>query len=429
MRILLWLICLFIGAGVLSAQSTPYAFEEPKSQFCTPVKNQQQTGTCWAFSAASFLESEIQRMGKGEHDLSEMYVVRHIYRQKCENYVRRQGTAQLDEGGLAHDLLNAVSRYGIVPENVYPGRKDPSKPLNHTELLKNLRQACNRYVDLGKKGQLPADWLGTIDSLLDQEFGPLPTKFAYDRGVYSPYSFRDFLGIRPADYVSITSFSHQPYHRQFVLEVPDNFSGGAFYNLYLEEMMQSLDFALQQGYTVEWDADVSNEGFSRSTGLAIVPALSWAAKTEEQRVATFQQRESEQTITPELRQRLFDQQTTQDDHLMHIIGTVQEKNGELFYVVKNSWGTMSERNGFVYVSKSYMMLNTLSFTIHKSALPYEVRRRIGLELPEDNTRDGSSLRTPEQQIQSSTKREGKPPAHMRSIPAESFKKEKGSRGN
>ncbi|MCC6280807.1 MAG: aminopeptidase [Saprospiraceae bacterium] len=358
-----------------------YDFKEPVKLSVTPVKSKDQTGTCWSFSTASFLESEALRLGKGEHDLSEMFVVRHVYRQKCENYVRRQGTAQFSEGGLAHDLLNAVEQYGIVPESIYPGRTDAGKPYNHQKLVKNLSDLCKGFVKQGKEGKLSENWLAEVDKALDEEFGPVPTQFTYNNTMFTPVSFREFLGIQADDYVSISSFTHHPFFEKFILEVPDNFANGQFYNLPLSEMMRSINYSLQQGYTVEWDADVSNAGFAPQNGLAIVPERSWEDKDAVAQSNTFKMWEPEKKISQELRQKLFDQQVTTDDHLMHIVGLLNESHGGAYFVVKNSWGEISGLKGFVNVSDAYMRQNTISFTVHKNALPKDIRRRLGLETP------------------------------------------------
>lgn len=364
----------------LFAQSqNAYDFKQAVQLSATPVKSQDQTGTCWSFSTASFLESEALRMGKGTHDLSEMYVVRHVYRQKCENYVRRQGTAQFGEGGLAHDLLNAVNRYGIVPESNYPGREDTDQPFNHQKIEKSLLSLCKDFVKQGKEGKLSDQWLTRIDSLLDEEFGAVPTQFTYNNTLFTPVSFREYLGIQPDDYVSITSFSHHPFYEKFILEVPDNFANGTFYNLPLGEMMRCLNHSLQQGYSVEWDADVSNAGFSAQNALAIVPERSWKDKDATAQSNTFKTWEPEKNVTQEYRQKLFDQQITTDDHLMHIVGLTSESHSGAYFIVKNSWGEISDLKGFVNVSDAYMRLNTISFTVHKNALPQDVQRRLGLE--------------------------------------------------
>ncbi|MCB0532259.1 MAG: aminopeptidase [Lewinellaceae bacterium] len=378
-KIMISLLIAVVAWTAAAQDPEPFDFKEYITLPTTPVKSQDRTGTCWSFSTTSFLESELLRMGKGAHDLSEMFTVRNIYHQKCENYVRRLGAAQLSEGGLAHDNLNAVRQYGVVPESVYPGRKDPSKPFNHTRLIETLQAMCNEFVAQAKKGKLPEDWLNQIDAVLDNELGPVPVTFTYKNIQFTPTSFRDYLGLRPDDYVSITSFSHHPFWSSFVLEVPDNFSNGQFFNMPLSDLIRCLNYSLQQGYTVEWDADVSNPGFSaRNNGLALVPETDWSNKTKEQMANTFTYWEPEKAVGQQYRQEMFDRMETQDDHLMHIAGIVNETNGGIYYRVKNSYGEASGRQGFVLVSEAYMRLNTLSLTLHKNALPKDISQRMGL---------------------------------------------------
>jgi bleomycin hydrolase len=372
-------LCLLLLHSATAQKQEAYEFKEFKKMEATPIKNQGMSGTCWSFSTASFLESEAIRLGKGAHDLSEMFVVRHVYRQKCENYVRRQGHAQFGEGGLAHDLLNAVKRHGIVPESVYPGRKDEKAAHNHSKLEKSLRERCKVFVEEGKKGTLSERWLSQVDSILDAEFGPLPTQFNYNGTVFTPVSFREYLGINPDDYVSLSSFTHHPFYEKFILEIPDNFANGYFYNVPLSELTRCANYAIQQGYTVEWDADVSNPGFSPVNGIAIVPERSWDQKDADAQARTFKYWEPERHITQEYRQQLFDRQVTMDDHLMHIVGLLDEAHSGVYYVVKNSWGEISDLKGYVYVSEAYMRQNTISFTIHQNAIPQDLRRRLGLE--------------------------------------------------
>lgn len=383
------LFVLFL-TSLFAQKQEAYNFNKPYQLACTPVKSQDQTGTCWSFSTASFLESEALRMGKGEQDLSEMFVVRNIYRQKCENYVRRQGHAQFGEGGLAHDLLNAVKRYGIVPESVYPGRKDAGKPYNHKKVVKALETVCNDFIKQAGEGKLPNTWLARVDSVLNEEFGVVPAQFTYNNTMFTPVSFREYLGIQPDDYVSITSFTHHPFYEPFILEIPDNFANGSFYNLPLGELMRTLNYSIQHGYSVEWDADVSNNGFSAQNGLAIVPERDWKDKDVAAQGNTFKMWEAEKNVTQEYRQQLFDRQVTSDDHLMHIVGVLNESHGGTYFVVKNSWGEVSDLKGFVYVSDPYMRQNTISFTVHKNALPKDIRQRLGLT----SSAEGAPFRTP-----------------------------------
>jgi bleomycin hydrolase len=401
------LLSLLFLAGTLAvfAQVEPYEFKEYKRNITTAVKSQDQTGTCWAFSTASFLESEALRLGKKDVDLSEMYIVRHIYRQKCENYVRRQGHAQFSEGGLAHDAINAVAQYGIMPETEYPGRKDPKAPFNHGKLEKSLKSICDESVKLGKDGKLPTDWLTRVDQLLDEEFGKVPTKFTFNNVVFTPTSYRDYLNFKTDDYVTVTSFTHHPFWGKFILEVPDNWSNGEMYNLPISDLMRCAKNSIELGYTVEWDADVSNEGFSAQNGLAIVPATPWKDKDGIAQTNTFKMWEQETKITQELRQQLFDRQVTTDDHLMHIVGLLDEKHSGVYYVVKNSWGEVSDNKGYVYCSEAYMRQNTISFTVHKDAIPEDIKRRLGM-IPGEATIEktnggGKNGRSPEMDIKPS----------------------------
>jgi len=379
-------------ASLFAQKQETYNFQAPLKMAVSPVKSQDQTGTCWCFSTASFLESEALRLGKGEHNISEMFAVRNVYREKCENYVRRQGHAQFGEGGLAHDLLNVVKRYGIVPESAYPGRKDQNKPYNHQKIEKALEDACKDFVKQAEQGKLSDKWLSKVDSLLDEEFGTVPTQFTYNNTVFTPVSFREFLGIDPDDYITVTSFTHHPFYEPFILEIPDNWANGTFYNLPLSEMMRVLNYSIQQGYTIEWDADVSNNGFSAQNGLAIVPARDWKDKDATAQSNTFKVWEQEKNISPELRQHLFDRQITTDDHLMHIVGILNESHGGSFFVVKNSWGEISELKGFVNVSDAYMRQNTISFTVHKNAVPKDIRQRLGLEAQPANVFKSGTVR-------------------------------------
>ncbi|MFN0013727.1 MAG: C1 family peptidase [Saprospiraceae bacterium] len=396
-KVLSFAIAAALAACCLEAQTPEhYAFKEVKMLSATPVKSQDKTGTCWSFSTTSFLESEVLRTGKGEHNLSEMFTVRHIYRQKCENYVRRMGKANLSEGGLAHDKFNAVRQYGVVPESAYPGRKDLAQPYNHKQIEKSLQSLCDTFVAQVGRGELRADWLSRVDDMLDAEFGPVPLSFVYNNIQFSPSSFREYLGINPDNYVSITSFSHHPFWSNFVLEVPDNFSNGQFFNMPLNDLMRCLNHSLQKGFSVEWDTDVSNPGFSGKNGLAVAPEADWATKSRDQIASTFQFWEPERLVTQQLRQQAFDRLETQDDHLMHITGVLNETQGGLFYAVKNSWGEISERKGFVYVSDAYMRLNTISFSVNKNALPLDIRQQMGLEfgMPSNSSNAPRSLELP-----------------------------------
>lgn len=373
MRHLLFFFGIVCLSSSLLAQE-PYKFNTVIDLETTPVISQGRTGTCWSFSSTSFLESEVIRLTGKQVDLSEMYTVRNTYPKKAENYVMRQGKAQFSEGGLAHDVINSVAQYGLVPQQAYSGLLENEDHHNHAELVAVLKAMVETYVDNpGRK--LSKKWRTAVDAVLSAYIGENPRSFNFQGKSYSPESFRDMLKIVPQDYVSITSFTHAPYYSEFILNIPDNWSYGSFYNLPLDEFMQSIDHALEKGFTVELDCDVSERTFSSKDGVAVIPANS------ENNILALQGVYPEMKVTQQYRQDEFENFTTTDDHLMHITGTLRDQNGTKYYKVKNSWGTDESRNangGYVYFSESYMRLKAISITVHKDAVPKETSKRLNL---------------------------------------------------
>ncbi|MCH9660363.1 MAG: C1 family peptidase [Bacteroidetes bacterium] len=340
----------------------------------TPVISQGRTGTCWSFSSTSFLESEVIRLTGKQIDLSEMYTVRNTYPKKANNFVMRQGKAQFSEGGLAHDVMNSVAEYGLVPNDAFSGLFADETRHNHAELSAVLRSMVETYVDNpGKK--LSKKWRSAIDAVLTVYIGKNPSTFSYQGKSYTPQSFLAMTKIKPADYVSITSFTQAPFYSEFILDIPDNWSYGSFYNVPLDDMIGAIDHALNNGFTVELDCDVSERTFSSKDGVAVIPASSENNKLALQGVYP------EKAVSQQYRQDEFENFTTTDDHLMHITGTLKDQNGTKYYKVKNSWGSDSSRNangGYVYFSESYMRLKAISITIHKDALPKATSKKLNL---------------------------------------------------
>ncbi len=339
------------------------SFTVIKSIPATPVKDQSATGTCWSFSTTSLIESQAMKNNTGELDLSEMFTVRNIYIEKAKNYVLRQGHAQFSEGGLGHDQIRAIALYGAMPENVYSGLKNGQQAHNHQRLIVDLQAYLD---DLVKRKPLPDNWMKGFKAILDSALGTPPEKFASMGITYTPQSYaKNILQFNANDYVNITSFTHHPYYESFVLEVPDNFSNGAYYNLPLDEMIKLTKDALTNGYSVLWDADVSNAGFIGSKGMAV--GLSndpGKVKTKEE----FLGGAAEEKWDAETRQKLFENLTTQDDHLMHITGLERSSSGKTFFLVKNSWGMVGPYKGYINVSEAYFAINTISLVVPKAAL-------------------------------------------------------------
>ena len=252
------------------AQDSPlYSFKTLADLTATSVKNQCQTGTCWSFSTTSFLESEAARISGEIVDLSEMASVRYTYPLKADMYLRHHGLHQFGPGSLSHDVLNAASGYGLVPDFAFTGLDKGEEAYNHGELDAVLGAAVKA---MSEQKVLSDDWRDAVDGICDAYLGKLPSSFDYKGKSYTPASFRDFLGIDPTSYVSLTSFTHHEFGETFVLEVPDNFSRGHYLNLPIEDLTRLVRNAVMDGYTVAWDADVSEKGFSFRNGMAVWPA-------------------------------------------------------------------------------------------------------------------------------------------------------------
>ena len=359
----------FLSIGFASYSQT-YEFQTIKDIEANPVISQDNTGTCWSFSTTSFLEAEIIRLTGKRIDLSEMYSVRNTYPKKAWNYVMRQGKAQFGEGGLAHDVMNSARDFGLVPQNVYTGKLSET-PYNHAEMTTVLESMLKTYVsNPGKK--LSPQWKESISAVLDVYMGKNVTEFTFEGKKYTPKSFLEFSKIKPQDYVTISSFTNEPFYKTFLLDIPDNFSNGTFYNLPLEEYVQNIDNALDNGYTLALDCDVSEATFSGKNGIAVIPENDADAKT------ILTEVKPEKNITADYRQAEFENLDTQDDHLMHIVGKVKDQTGKIYYKVKNSWGNKAGKEGFIYMSPSYLKLKSISVLLHKDGLVKGTKSKLGI---------------------------------------------------
>jgi bleomycin hydrolase len=370
-----------------------YVFEDEIELPVTSVKNQYRSGTCWSFSGLSFLESEMLRLGKPEVDLSEMFVVWHTYSDKAEKHIRVHGNLNFAAGGAFHDVNNVIREYGIVPESVYDGLNYGEEKHVHGEMDRVLKQHVDAVVE-NKNRKLSTVWHEPIDATLNSYLGDLPKKFEYEGKQYTPQSFAtDFVGLNMDDYVEISSYTHHPFYSQFILEVPDNWSWDEVYNVPINELEEIMDYALGNGFTVAWAADVSEKGFATSNkGVAVLPAApsedmsdaeisKWEAlsdKEKEKELYKLDEVVPELEVTQEMRQTAFDNYQTTDDHGMHIVGTAKDQTGKTFYKVKNSWGDYNKYEGFFYASKAYVNYKTMCIMVHKDAIPQSIREKLKL---------------------------------------------------
>lgn len=369
----LWTTVVFTAIASHTSAQEAYKFEKVINLAATPVKSQDNTGTCWSYSGHSFLESELLRMGKGEWDLSEMFHARLIYEDKADNYVRRQGKANFSQGSLAHDVLRMVKKFGLIPQENYTGLRLGEDAHNHEEVEAVLLGILEAVT---KQENPSLHWRNAVKGVLDAYLGMVPEKFKVKGKDYTPRSFADLLGVIPEDYISITSFSHHPFNSWFILEVADNYSNGSFWNISLDDLIKVIDHALEKGFTLAWDADVSEPSFLTSKGIALMPAESWEGMPRGEAAKKLNKPVDELKVTQELRQRSFDTHETTDDHLMHITGKAKDERGNMYYIVKNSWGDGSGKEGFMYISVPYMRMKTISVMLHKSGLPAEVSGKI-----------------------------------------------------
>ncbi len=390
------IVAIFANCALTHAQlktnveGSKFEFKKVVSHDVSPVESQGRAGTCWSFSALSFLESEIMRINKTDKPilLSEMFIVRKAYEAKAQKYIRMDGHTNFGQGGAFHDIPYVIKNYGIVPQNVYTGLKKKSDTYNHSEMFKKLNDIVSKAKIDGKGIQ--KSWIDAYNAVLDEDLGELPETFKYKGEKYTPKTFYNSLGIDMNDYLSITSFTNHPIYSKCMLEIPDNWLWDESYNVSLDEMYETVLHALKSGYTVAWGADVSEKGFSFKNGLAIVPLKKEEIVVEGQdnenfsdagadkKSSYFTQPDSEVEVTQKMRQEGYDHKETTDDHGMHIVGLYKDKKGRNFFLVKNSWGTSNYPKGYLYVSESYFKLKTINIYLHKDAIQDMLASKLGL---------------------------------------------------
>jgi len=378
-----------VSAAAQAPKAPEYEFTVVKENPVTSIKNQYRSGTCWCYSALSFIESEILRTKGQEVDLSEMFVVGKSYRDRAVKYVRLDGHLNFAAGSSFGDVLHVIEDYGIVPQEAYSGFNYGTEMPEQNELDAALAGYV-RAIAQNPNKKLTTAWLNGLDGILDAYLGEVPETFAVNGTQYTPESYRDALGINPDDYVNLTSFTHHPFYESFIIEVPDNWRWDSAYNLPIDELMEVMYNAIDKGYTIAWGSDVSENGFTRD-GLAVMPVekKTAAAGSDQERwvgKAADQPKEEvkaelpqEMVITQEMRQDGYDRKTTTDDHGMHIYGVAKDQNGTKYFMVKNSWGETGKYKGVWYASDSFVKYKTLNVVVHKDALPKNIAKKLGIK--------------------------------------------------
>lgn len=374
---------------VIVPDSTGFKFTDVKIIKTTPVKDQNKSGTCWSFSGTSLLEDEVIRKGGPELDLSEMFTVRQAYIDKAKKYIRMGGKINFAQGGGFADVQSVLRDYGVVPEEVYSGLNYGEKKHSHYEMADAMQGYLDGILKNGNK-HLSTAWLPGFIGILDAYLGKVPEEFTYNGKKYTPKSFAKAMGLDADEFISVTSFNHHPFYQPFALEIPDNWRWETSMNVPLDEFKAIADYALDNGYTIAWAADVSEPGFKWRYGYALLPEEKSQADMNGTELSRWVQlsdadREKaaydikgpvkERTITQESRQEDFDNQKTTDDHGMTIVGYATDQEGNRYYKVKNSWDTNQLYGGYFYVSEPYFLDKTISMMIHKNAIPKSISKK------------------------------------------------------
>ena len=375
------------------AKKEGFEFTVVKENPITSIKNQNRAGTCWSYSALAFIESELLRMGKGEYDLAEMFIVHNTYLDRAEKAVRTHGDVSFAQGGSFYDVLFAMKNYGLVPEaEMLPGVMYGETLSNHNELSAvsdAVVAAIAKQKSLQKNANNELLWKKAIQAVHDIYLGERPEKFTYNGKEYTPKSFYESLGLNADDYVSLTSYTHYPFYSSFALEIQDNWRWAESYNLPIDELMEVFDHAIMKGYTIAWGSDVSESGFTRN-GVAVLPDAEKAQELSGSDMARWLNMKPEQKqlntkpqpqkwVTQEERQVAYDNYETTDDHGMQIYGIAKDQMGNEYYMVKNSWGTDSKYKGHWYASKAFVRYKTMNIVVHKNAIPKAIRKKLGIK--------------------------------------------------
>jgi len=361
----------------------------------TSIKNQNSSGTCWSYSSLAFLESEVLKKHPEmkDIDLCESFLVSKTYTDRADRNVRTHGDASFSQGGSFYDAIYCMKNYGLIPEGImpYPITLYGDSLYNFGSFFPPM-EAYIKAISTSEAKKINPAWKKSVQGMIDNYFGECPTEFEYKGKKYTPKSFVDYLGLNPDDYVSLTSYTHQPFYETFILEIQDNWRWASSYNLPLDEFMRVMEEAVKNGWTFAWGADVSEDGFSRRSGknrcVATVPDTKATAGvgsdqsrwTGEKAGAKISEADGagEKTITPEMRQLGYDNWETTDDHGMQIYGIAKDQNGKEYFMMKNSWGDYGPYKGFWYVSKPYVAYKTMNILINKNAVPKDIRKKLGI---------------------------------------------------
>ena len=374
-----------------AAKSNKPVFTTIKENPITSIKDQNRSGTCWDYSTLSYFESEILKATGKTYDLCEAFVANKTYMDRAVQVVRLHGDCQFSQGGSAYDVLHVLKNQGICPEDAmpFPGSLYGDSLNNFNEFFGQLEPYV-AGIAKSTANKISSQWKVGLQGILDAYLGQCPKKFTYEGKEYTPKSFAASLGLNFDDYVTITSYSHHPYYTQYAVEVQDNWRNPLSWNLPMEDMARILENAVMNGYTVAWGGDVSEPGFTRkglayfvdtkkAEGLSGSDMARWLKLSPAKRTNLIDSlgcKVPELEPTAEQRQQRFDNWELTDDHGMLIFGIAKDQHGKEYYMVKNSWGETGDYKGIWYMTKNYIVANTMDFMVNKNAIPTDILQKM-----------------------------------------------------
>lgn len=391
--LLLCCMCNIIAANPKKTKKEGNApiFTVVKENKISSIKDQNHSGTCWDYASLSFFESEILRNGGKEYDLCEAFVANHDYFDRAVQVTRYHGDCDFGQGGSAYDVLYCLQNYGICPEDAMPAAGSLyGDSLNNFGEFFSLLEPYVSAVSHNSAKKLSPRWKVGLQGILDAYLGECPKIFNYEGKEYTPLTFAESLGLNWNDYVSFTSFTHHPFWTYFDIEAPNNWRHPQTLNIPLDDLIRIIDDAIMKGYTVAWGGDVSEDGFTRTgiayfintkqtTSMAGSDMAKWLKLDKAEKgvkIDSLGCEIPEIEPTQEHRQERFDSWEMTYDHRMHIYGIAKDQNGKEYYMVKNSWGKAGKYKGIWYMSKNFIIANTIDVMVNKNALPEGIRERI-----------------------------------------------------
>ena len=343
------LFCIFISLAIMLLSSCNtnksntdklHGFTHATTIATTPIKNQGRSPLCWIYAMLATIESD--RLADGDSvNLSADYLARmYLADEAIKSHFRGKSP---NLRGMMTMTPRLMERYGCMPYDSYHAYK----PVNYSAL-------CRKVGNLASMRILLADYCDKLSNLLDVEIGYLPTHVYMLGAEYTPREFAHSV-YQPSEWVALTSFTHHPYGESFCLETPDNVMNDTFLNVPLDSMMTYIERSLNCGRPVCWEGDISENGFDAKQGIA---------KLENEDVA----------VDAHKRQKAFETRQTTDDHCMALVGMAKGKDGNTYFLAKNSWGNTGKKHGFIIMSKKYMMMKTIAVVLRRQMVGSAVSR-------------------------------------------------------